>query len=261
MFGGGSHHDEAAMSEHDQTIVDRSRTLVGGARQLVRAQPPHTRGGGGARQQSRDVLDTLSLVARTSHDELGRTVSLRHRRAAGRIDRRQHDRLSRPGRRQTDRRTSAAEQRRVLLVGADEAWRLLTTYLFEEAGYSVHAAADACQALALSTRLLPDVLLVQMEADTLDLLARLAEASKTCDIPVVVLTSSLQSPDARLARAAGGVTMLPHPIDVDALVGEVDTLIGAAPRAQRTLKRRLLELQEIARSTHPMPRGRHVCAT
>ena len=167
------------------------------------------------------------------------------------MERRQHDRLVRPGRRQSDRRTPAADNRRVLLVGPDEAWRLLTAYLFEEAGYAVYAAADQLQAVAFTTRLLPDVVVVQMEApDTLDMLARLSEASSTNDIPVVVLTSSLQSTEARRARAAGGVTLLAHAGDVDVLVGEVDTLIAAAPRAQRTLKRRLLDIQELARLLH-----------
>ena len=39
------------------------------------------------------------------------------------------------------------------------------------------------------------------------------------------------------------------------LVGEVDTLIAAAPRAQRTLKRRLLDLQELARFYTPDAEG------
>jgi PAS domain S-box-containing protein len=172
------------------------------------------------------------------------------------MERRQHDRLVRPGRRQTDRRPPAADHRRALLVGPDEAWRLLTAYVFEEAGYVVYAAADQQQAVAFTTRLLPDVVVVQVEApDTLDVLAGLSEGSSTCDIPVVVLTSSLQSTEARRARAAGGVTLLAHPADVDVLVGEVDTLIASAPRAQRALKRRLLDLQELARCYRPNADG------
>jgi len=164
------------------------------------------------------------------------------------MERRQHDRLARPGRRQGDHRTPAADHRRILLVGPDEAWRLLTAYVFEEAGYATYAAADPRQAVAFTTRLLPDVVLVQMETpDTLDIMAGLSEGSSTFDIPVVVLTSSLHSTEARLAREAGGVTLLAHSAEVDVLVGEVDTLIAAASRAQRTLKRRLLDLRELAR--------------
>jgi PAS domain S-box-containing protein len=168
------------------------------------------------------------------------------------MDRRQHDRLARPGRRQSDRRAPAADSRRALLVGPDEGWRLLTVYLFEEAGYAVYAAADQRQAVAFSTRLLPDVVVVQMETpDTLDILARLSEGSSTYDIPVVVLTPSLQSTEARRAREAGGVALLAHSAEGEVLVGEVDTLIAATPRAQRALKRRLLDIKELARYYTP----------
>jgi PAS domain S-box-containing protein len=172
------------------------------------------------------------------------------------MERRQHDRLARPGRRQSDNRPPAAENRRVLLVGPDEAWRLLTAYVFEEAGYAVYAAANQRQALAFTTRLLPDVVVVQMDVpDTLEVLTGLSEGLSTYDIPVVVLTESLESAEACRARAAGGVTLLPHSADVDVLVDEVDSLIAAAPRAQRALKRRLLDIKELARYYTPDGEG------
>ena len=172
------------------------------------------------------------------------------------MERRQHDRLARPRRRQTDRPSPAADNRRVLLVGPDEAWRLLTVYLFEEAGYAVYAAADKLQAVAFTTRLLPDVVVVQMETPhTLDILAWLAVGPSTYDIPVVVLVSSLQSAEARRARAAGGVTLLAHAAEGDGLVGAVDRLIAAAPRVQRTLKRRLLDIKELAQHYTPDEEG------
>jgi CheY-like chemotaxis protein len=158
------------------------------------------------------------------------------------MDRRQHDRLPRPGRRLGDRRTPAADLHRVLLVGPDEAWRLLTAYMFEEAGYAVYAAADQRQAVAFTTRLLPDVVVVAIETpEALEILVRLAAATTTQDIPVVVLTSSLRSTAAQRARDAGGVPLLAA-ADVEVLVGEVDTLIAAAARARRPRKPRVLDL-------------------
>jgi CheY-like chemotaxis protein len=62
-----------------------------------------------------------------------------------------------------------------MLVGPDDAWRRFTTLVFEEAGYAVYAAVDWRQAAAFTIRLLPDVVVVQMNAhDTLDALARIA---------------------------------------------------------------------------------------
>lgn len=133
-------------------------------------------------------------------------------------------------------------------MGTDEGSRLLTAYVFEEAGYVVYAAANARQAVAFALRLLPDVVMMQVDApDTPEVLAQLAAASSTRDIPVVVLTASLDSPAAHRACAVGGVTLLPHRADPDVLVGEVDGLIAVGPRARRALRRRLLDLQEIAR--------------
>jgi CheY-like chemotaxis protein len=174
------------------------------------------------------------------------------------MERQQHDRLAAPEWRQTDCRIPAADHRRVLLVGPDEAWRLLTAYTFEEAGYAVYAAADQRQAVAFTTRLLPDVVVVAMETpDALEILVRLAAGPTTRDIPIVVLTTSLQSSDARRTLDAGAVMLLAHAADVDLLVGEVDTLIAGTPRAQRTLKRRLLDIQELARFYPPDHDGRY----
>jgi PAS domain S-box-containing protein len=101
---------------------------------------------------------------------------------------------------------------------------------------------------AFTMRRLPDVVVVQMPAsEALEVLARLSDTPSTCDIPVVVLTSSLTSTAARRARALGGMTLLPHLTDLHLLVDDVETLVAAAPRAQRTLKRRLLDLQDVAR--------------
>ena len=99
------------------------------------------------------------------------------------MQRREHDRLTRPGRRQTDRRLPVTDHRLVLLVGENEEWLLLTAYLFEEAGYSACAARDVAQAVRFAARLLPDVVVVQMDApDTLDVLMQLpAERSGTSD--------------------------------------------------------------------------------
>jgi PAS domain S-box-containing protein len=172
------------------------------------------------------------------------------------LDRRQHERLARPGRRQSDRRLPAADLRRVMVVGPNDAWRRLTAYLFEEAGYAVYAAADRRQAVASTTRRLPDVVVVQMEPlDTLDVVTRLSETSSTSDIPVVVLATALQSTEARAVRATGGVTLLPYHTDGEVLIAEVETLMAVAPRAQRALKRRLVDLQDVARYCTPDAEG------
>jgi CheY-like chemotaxis protein len=189
-------------------------------------------------------------------EQCAESGSREHLESGDFMERRQYDRLARPGRRQSDRRTPAFDNRRILLVGPDEAWKSLTTYVFEEAGYTVYAAADQQQAVAVATRLLPDVVVVQMAISvTLEILADVSQGATTSDIPIVVLTASLHSTDACRARQAGGVVLLAHAAEVDVLVGEVDTLIASPARAQRMLARRLLEIRELARFYTPDREG------
>jgi len=118
--------------------------------------------------------------------------------------------------------------------------------MFEEAGYTVYSAADQQDALKVSTRLLPDVVVLRVEApDTLDVPEALAEANAS-NIPVVVLTSKLQSINVHRCQSGGPVIILPHLTDVPAVVAEADTLFVGAPHTQRILKRRLTALQELA---------------
>jgi PAS domain S-box-containing protein len=168
----------------------------------------------------------------------------------------EHDRAGRRGWRVNDRHTPAADQRRVLLVGPDQAWRLLATYIFEEAGFTVYAAADQRQAMAFTSRLLPDVVLLPIDTpNSFEILVSLSKGTSTGDIPVVVLTPSLRSRPALRARKAGGLIVVARDSDVEALVGEVERIIDTAPRAQRTLKRRLLDIQELARLYAPDEAG------
>ena len=245
------------MSDSDDAVIERSRALGVQAKALVESSRLTRQAAQAAQQHARAVMATVTSAARARHSQ-ARPVApasepLWNRRA---MTRRAHERLARPGRRQADRRPAAAEQRRVLLVGSDEAWRLLSAYAFEEAGYIVFAAADPVQALPFCTRLLPDVIVVQLETDdALALLEGLSQGFSTSDIPVVVLSAALDSSDARRTLAAGAVTLLAHPGDVEVLVGEVDTLVAVGPRAQRALKRRLLDLQELARYYQPDAEG------
>lgn len=237
------------MSHHSDTLPDRTQMLMASAKVLAISSRVAREAARAARRHARDLLAQIASRSgpRPTHaghatDDPGLSGERRT------TSRRAHERLTHPGRRLADRRPAAADHRRVLLVGPDEAWRLITAYAFEEVGYVVYAAADRRQAISLSARLLPDVIVVQMDSEgTLDLLEGLSHGPSTSDIPVVVLVASLASNEARRALAAGAVTLLPHASDVDVLVGEVDTLIAVAPHAQRTLKRRLLDLQELAR--------------
>lgn len=240
------------MSYPERDLSAHCHALLADSKRLVTISRLTRKSARVARQHAANLLGRCSTtVAACENAERVATLTPAAGGDLG-VDRRGYDRLPRPGRRQTDRRPRAADSRRVLLAGPDEGWRLLLAYLFEEAGYVVYEAGDASMAATSASRLLPDVVVVQMELPgTFDLLARLSGATGTFDIPVVVLTSATHSAEAIRARAAGAVTLPPHEEDAEALVGEVDTLIAVGPRTRRSLKRRLLDLQELARLYTP----------
>jgi PAS domain S-box-containing protein len=242
------------MSDPDRAAADRFETVLAHSKRLL-TMSRHTRQTARAAQHRAVALLNRCVTAKRALGRLGvvtTTTLTRQSSARPGGGRRRHERLVRPGRRQTDRRPGAADSRRVLLAGPDKSWRLLLAYLFEEAGYVAFGADDPSQAVALAIRLLPDVVVVQMEiAPALDVFNRLARTPSTFDIPVVILTASVHSAEAGRARAAGAVTLLPHDDDGEVLIGEVDSLIAVGPRAQRSLKRRLLDLQELARVYAP----------
>ncbi|MEO8258381.1 MAG: response regulator [Acidobacteriota bacterium] len=169
----------------------------------------------------------------------------------------EHNPRRRPGRLEQACSAPLADQRRILLVGTDDDWRLLTAYLFEDAGYTAYAAADGPLAVTLVARLLPDVVVVQMDAPAgLDVLMRLRDDARAANTPVVVLTAWIQSVHAQRVRALGGVPLAPDAADIKALVADVTTLIVDAARGPRALKRRLLDLQELARYYRPDAEGK-----
>lgn len=235
------------MSHSRQRVVDAVRRLVHLVRPFIERSMAVNRVARPTRHVMQAPSQSPSLGAPTLEHECRVAIDSDHleiREVNG--DRRRYDGVGRPGRRRSDRQPHPPETRRVLVAGKDEAWRLLAAYMFEEAGYTVYAAVDQRQARTSIARLLPDVVVMQMEtSDTLNVPIGPGD-SGTSNIPFVVLTSNLQSVEVKGVRVGGGVIILPHLTDIHEVVAEADTLVLAAPRAQRTLKRRLVALKELA---------------
>jgi len=233
-----------------QPAVAAARLLLGRVRCFVERNRP------GQWVRAPSALTNTQIETspvQSARDDAFRTSHVPDQRGdRGTAERRRRDRRERAGRRQRDQLSHGPVQRRVLVAGSDAGWNLLAGYMFEEAGYTVYSAADQQEALKVSTRLLPDVVVLRAEVpDRLDVPAALAEGNAS-DIPVVVLTSKLQSIDV---HRRGPVIMLPYLTDVPAVIAEADTLFIGAPHTQRVLKRRLTALQELAQYYLPDAEG------
>lgn len=124
----------------------------------------------------------------------------------------------------------------VLLVGDDADTRAVYGRALAAARFAVMLAADGLEALAATTKYLPDVIVTDTpvrKIDALALISCLQASVRTAGIPVLVLTGDTQPPAA--AAAATAAAFLAKPCPPDILVSEVSRLIDVAhpsyPRA------------------------------
>src|SRR4051794_3357610 len=111
------------MSNHEQTAVDRARTLVGGARLLVARGRLTREAAREAMRQSTELLARLSLQRHVAGSPGADTPVTPQPAPSAEPERRQSEPSRRPGRRKrkNDRPPAVADQRRLLVVGPDEA--------------------------------------------------------------------------------------------------------------------------------------------
>ena len=93
----------------------------------------------------------------------------------------------------------------VLVVDDNEANRKLATDVLRAAGFRVHGASTAAQAIALAREHVPDVILMDLQLPDMDGVAatrNLAAHERTADIPVVAMSASpLEGSDDWLEEA------------------------------------------------------------
>jgi CheY-like chemotaxis protein len=133
--------------------------------------------------------------------------------------------------------------REPLLVVDDNAVNLkLTRVLLRGAGYDVHTAADAEEALRKLHDCKPRLILMDVQLpgmSGLELTGRLKADERTRDVLVVALTAYAMKGDEEKAIAAGCDAYVTKPIDTDALLALVADLLagkraGSAPQAPHT---------------------------
>jgi CheY-like chemotaxis protein len=117
-----------------------------------------------------------------------------------------------------------------ILVADDSRFQvqLLSSYLTAN-GHKVTTAMDALQASMTALRELPDaiVLDINMPGGTgFEVLKRLRNSTKTCHIPVVIVTGNEMDPDN--AKKIGAAGFLHKPVDADALCATVNQVLSPA---------------------------------
>ena len=96
-------------------------------------------------------------------------------------------------------------------------------------GFQVSVAFDATQAWMAATRTSPDAILldIQMPGGTgLEVFRKLKTSIKTSQIPVIVLSGSIDAEAAAGVRELGADEFLPKPVDIDRPYQTLRRLLG-----------------------------------
>jgi CheY-like chemotaxis protein len=116
---------------------------------------------------------------------------------------------------------------KLLLVDDDPHIRQIAQISLED-DFAVTVAASGAEALELSEREQPDVILLDMmmpEMDGITTLSKLKERQSTANIPVIFLTAKVQSQDLENYRKMQVVGILSKPFDPMTLPGEIRKIL------------------------------------
>lgn len=121
----------------------------------------------------------------------------------------------------------------VLVVEDYQDAREMYAEYLEFAGYRVATATNGLEALAQVSKLLPDIVLMDLALPQLDgweATRRIKQDDKTRHIPVVALTGHALAGHAESAREVGCDAFVTKPCLPDALVAAIAKILGPAPR-------------------------------
>ncbi|BCO10838.1 diguanylate cyclase response regulator [Desulfolithobacter dissulfuricans] len=142
------------------------------------------------------------------------------------------------------------EPRRPSLLLADDS-RIVTKLLSRvlgEAGYRVTAVQSGDEALALAPRLMPDLILLDVDMPGLsgfEVCRRLKKDPALADIPVLFVTARNEKEDIVTGFAAGGQDYVTKPYTQEELLARVQTHL-ALKQAQEKLKASEARYRELA---------------
>jgi len=118
---------------------------------------------------------------------------------------------------------------KLLLVEDNEMNRDMLTRRLQRRGYEIITAVDGQEAIALASRETPDLILMDMSLPVLDgwqATRAIKGAPATQRIPVIALTAHALNQDREQAFAAGCDEFETKPVDLQALVAKIETLLN-----------------------------------
>lgn len=119
----------------------------------------------------------------------------------------------------------------IVLVEDNELNRDMLSRRLTRRGFEVESAEDGQQGIELATRVLPDVVLMDLSLPVIDgweATRRLKRAPETKDVPIIALTAHAMDADRIKALEAGCDDFDTKPVDLERLIGKIQALAGTA---------------------------------
>lgn len=119
----------------------------------------------------------------------------------------------------------------ILLVDDDQLLRRSLSFNLEQAGYRVSTAASAEDALALTARDRPDLVLLDIGLPGMDGLDALRHFEERMSVPVIFLTARRRELDEVLGLELGADDYITKPFDQDVLMARIKAVLRRSEQA------------------------------
>jgi DNA-binding response OmpR family regulator len=143
--------------------------------------------------------------------------------------------------------------RNILLCDDDALLRRSLAFHLEQAGYHVHTAATAEEALEFIRINPPDLAILDIGLPGMDGLDALRELKAQHNLPVIFLTARRRELDEVLGLELGADDYITKPFDVDVVLAHVKAVLrrtGGSTTPEKTAERIVLGDLEIAPASH-----------
>jgi DNA-binding response OmpR family regulator len=126
--------------------------------------------------------------------------------------------------------------RTILLVDDDALMRRSLAFHLEQAGYRVHTAASAEDALAWVRRTPPALVLLDINLPGMDGLVALRELKTQHNLPVIFLTARRRELDEVVGLELGADDYITKPFDVDVVLAHIKAVLRRASEISQPAK-------------------------
>jgi len=143
--------------------------------------------------------------------------------------------------------------RNILLVDDDALMRRSLAFHLEQAGYQVHTAANAEDALDFVNHNRPDLVMLDISLPGMDGLDALKEMKSRHNLPVIFLTARRRELDEVVGLELGADDYITKPFDVDVVLAHIKAVlrrIGGTSQQEKVPERLVLGDLEIDPASH-----------